>query len=142
MDKKEILHLLKDQIIDVTFERADGTARTMKCTLSPAYLPPLQRSDLDPPDFSAMNSADLLTYCKDDASKWAAAFVDIVSKNKDLEIPFNKSAMTAWFANAIETAHDHRTRKDEDPVVKVWEIGNGWRSFNLNRVIDVQVATP
>ena len=45
--------------------------------------------------------------CKDDASKWAAAFC----QSRDLHgWEPDEAMMLGWFANAIEIAHDYRTR--------------------------------
>jgi len=43
--RKELLDLLGDEIVDVTFDKLSGDERTMKCTLIPSMLPPAQRDD-------------------------------------------------------------------------------------------------
>ena len=35
----EIINMLRNGVISVTFEKVDGTDRTMNCTLLPRYLP-------------------------------------------------------------------------------------------------------
>ena len=43
--RQELLELLSDEIVDVTFDKLSGDERTMKCTLIPSMLPPAQRDD-------------------------------------------------------------------------------------------------
>lgn len=37
--KHRLVSLLKDNIMEITFTKVDGTERTMKCTLKPTLLP-------------------------------------------------------------------------------------------------------
>lgn len=41
--REELLNLLSQQIVDVTFDKLDGTERVMKCTLIPSMLPHSER---------------------------------------------------------------------------------------------------
>ena len=64
------------------------------------------------PDYTKMVPGMMLVDLADDAHKWATAYCQ-----------FNPGAdhglMVTWFANAIETAHDHRIRKMvEGPAVR------------------------
>ena len=43
--RQELLDLLGDEIVNVTFDKLSGDERTMKCTLIPSMLPPAQRED-------------------------------------------------------------------------------------------------
>lgn len=43
--RQELLELLSDEIIDITFDKLSGDERTMRCTLIPELLPPAQRDD-------------------------------------------------------------------------------------------------
>jgi hypothetical protein len=43
--RQELLELLADEIVDVTFDKLSGDERTMKCTLIPEMLPEAQRDD-------------------------------------------------------------------------------------------------
>lgn len=43
--RQELLDLLGDEIVDVTFDKLSGDERTMKCTLIPSMLPEAQRDD-------------------------------------------------------------------------------------------------
>src|SRR5210317_1264113 len=43
--RQELLDLLSDEIVDITFDKLSGDERTMKCTLIPSMLPPAQRDD-------------------------------------------------------------------------------------------------
>ncbi len=57
-------------------------------------------------NYTALDGPALLRVCKDDGRKWAEAFCQHVKvHNPTLDTDY----MTGWFANAIETAHDHRT---------------------------------
>ena len=43
--RQELLELLSDEIVDVTFDKLSGDERTMKCTLIPEMLPQAERDD-------------------------------------------------------------------------------------------------
>ncbi len=43
--RQELLDLLGDEIVNVTFDKLSGDERTMKCTLIPEMLPAAQRED-------------------------------------------------------------------------------------------------
>ena len=43
--RQELLELLSDEILSITFDKLSGDERTMKCTLIPSILPPAQRED-------------------------------------------------------------------------------------------------
>lgn len=64
-----------------------------------------------------MKSSELTRECKDDASKWAEAFIQMFPN-----AGVDGGTMLGWFANAIETAHDHRMSqmptltRDPDPM--------------------------
>lgn len=45
MNNYELKQQLQNGIVTVVFTKADGTTRTMKCTLLPEYLPPAQPSE-------------------------------------------------------------------------------------------------
>jgi hypothetical protein len=57
-------------------------------------------NDDEEPDLATLSDPEMLAYLADDARKWAKAFVRF--HGGDVEL------MTTWFANAIETADDHR----------------------------------
>lgn len=38
-DKYELKEVIQNNVVTVTFEKVDGTERTLKCTLIPEYLP-------------------------------------------------------------------------------------------------------
>lgn len=57
-------------------------------------------------NYTAMNGPELLGACRDDATKWAAAFCQHA---KALGLSYDESWMVGWFANAIEHSHDVRT---------------------------------
>ncbi len=58
----------------------------------------------DEPSIAEMSDPQMLAYCGDDARKWARAFVYFNSS-------VDEEMMVTWFANAIETADDHRAKR-------------------------------
>lgn len=59
-------------------------------------------------DFASMSGVDLLEYCGADASKWAAAFCQIMGKNRWRAQDIDEGLMIGWFANAIERSEQVR----------------------------------
>lgn len=43
-DYNSLVNTLRSSVVNVTFEKVDGTERTMRCTLLPSYLPEEYRS--------------------------------------------------------------------------------------------------
>jgi hypothetical protein len=43
--REELLEMLCDEVVDVTFDKLNGDERKMKCTLIPSMLPSAQRED-------------------------------------------------------------------------------------------------
>lgn len=43
--RQQLVDLLSDEILDITFDKLSGDERTMRCTLIPEMLPPAQRDD-------------------------------------------------------------------------------------------------
>jgi hypothetical protein len=41
IDKPQLINNLRKHILDIVFQKKDGSMRTMKCTLMPSYLPAL-----------------------------------------------------------------------------------------------------
>lgn len=62
-------------------------------------------------DYASMSSGDLLQAMGDDATKWAAAFVQIAEKQGHHGI--DEGWMIGWFANAIEHSGDVRRWRRE-----------------------------
>lgn len=59
--------------------------------------------DEDDPNLSEISDPEMLAFLGDDARKWARAFVHFHGGDEDL--------MVTWFANAIETAEEHRRQR-------------------------------
>lgn len=58
-------------------------------------------------NYTEMDGPAMLAACRDDAAKWAAAFVQHAEKLGHHGI--DEGWMIGWFANAIEHSHDVRT---------------------------------
>jgi hypothetical protein len=43
--KDELVKLLKEKVVEVTFTKLDGEDRVMPCTLIESYLPPAKKDD-------------------------------------------------------------------------------------------------
>ena len=43
--KENLLTMLKEQVVEVTFTKLNGEDRVMPCTLIPSYLPPAKKDD-------------------------------------------------------------------------------------------------
>lgn len=43
--RQELLELLGDEVVDITFDKLSGDERTMKCTLIPGMLPIAEKGD-------------------------------------------------------------------------------------------------
>lgn len=56
----------------------------------------------------ALSDSELLKYCRDDASRWAAAFSAVKSAQDWGPNDIDESLMLTWFANAIEQATSYR----------------------------------
>lgn len=41
--RNELIEILQEQVVEITFIKKDGTPRTMRCTLIPSYLVPYER---------------------------------------------------------------------------------------------------
>ncbi len=60
--------------------------------------------------YREMQNGDMLQAVGDDASKWAAAFMEILG---DRLAAIDEGLMIGWFANAIEHSCDVRERRNE-----------------------------
>lgn len=56
------------------------------------------------PDYKSMAPGQMLGELADNAYNWATAYCQFFPEA-------DHGTMTGWFANAIETAHDHRMRR-------------------------------
>lgn len=133
--KNEVLNSLYSGVVDVLFQKMDGSLRLMKCTLDPKIVPQSSFPEDKPIDFLMMSSEDIIAHCGSSGEKWGKAFV--------AHFPtIDEQTAIGWFSNAIEAGIEARLKKEESTIIKVWEIGVGWRSFDLSRVKSVQFANP
>jgi hypothetical protein len=65
-------------------------------------------------DYVSMSGGELMQECGDSARKWAAAFMQHIKMRKFLPCEIDEGLMIGWFANAIETACDVRTRETDN----------------------------
>lgn len=66
-------------------------------------------------DYTAMDAAEMLSALRDDAQKWAQAFMQITAK---YDHPVDEGDMIGWFANAIEQSHAvRRWALESSPVM-------------------------
>lgn len=83
--------------------------------LKTSHLLPYNPDHMSPntvdPDYSKMSTGEMLEYCGDNGSRWAAACVQLVGVSS-----FSYGTMIGWFANAIETACDKRARERKSNV--------------------------
>lgn len=54
--------------------------------------------------YAEMSGPEIVAACRDNATKWAAAFCEIISDGRTIDEGF----MLGWFANAIEASYDVR----------------------------------
>lgn len=134
-NKSEILNSLYSGIVDVLFQKADGSLRLMKCTLDPNIVPPTAFPQDKPIDFTMMTESEIIEHCGDSGERWGKAFIAHFPE-------FDENVISAWFKNAIESGIEARLKKEESSIIKVWEISVGWRSFDLSRVKSLQFANP
>jgi hypothetical protein len=140
IEKHVLLTSLKENILDVTFKKMDGSVRVMKCTLRPDYLPgPPEEETVIGKDYTQMDIDSMYQFCGDNPDRWASA----MSANSP---DFQKISMyvwlTQWLPHVIESSVAARRSFDRNQIIKVWELNRGWRSFYLDRVTGVQLANP
>ena len=81
-DYNDIVSRLQRETLEVTFEKVDGTMRTMKCTLIPNYLPEEYRgkapmlTETIPTSISVWDT---------EASSWRAFRLDSVRRIRSVE---------------------------------------------------------
>jgi len=68
-------------------------------------------------DYTELDCGKLMEICGDNAKNWAEAFMQHLKKLRIGD--FDQGYMIGWFANAIETAFDVRTRKTDKQQTEV-----------------------
>ena len=76
MEKPEIKAKLETGIATVVFNKADGSIRTMKCTLQPSYLPPKVETN-GPTKF---NNPEVVAVWDIDNSAWRSFRIDSIKE--------------------------------------------------------------
>lgn len=95
MTKQQILKKLAMNDIEVTFTKADGTERVMKCTSNIPLLPilsvppaPASETSLKEPKIRKPKSNDIVTVFDTDAHGWRSFNVNSVKEVKDLDTQY------------------------------------------------------
>ena len=80
--KQELVEMLGNEIVDVTFQKLSGDDRKMKCTLIPSMLPPAQRDDkLSQTKIRNLEEKTLVVWAIDiEPSAWRSFRYDRVKK--------------------------------------------------------------
>ena len=80
--KQELVEMLGNEIVDVTFQKLSGDDRKMKCTLIPSMLPPAQREDkLSQTKIRNLEDKTLVVWAIDiEPSAWRSFRYDRVKK--------------------------------------------------------------
>ena len=141
IEKNVLMKSLKENILDITFKKMDGSVRVMKCTLRPDYLPPgaSEEEQTVIHDYSSFDIDGMYHFCADKPDRWAAA---MTTNPPDLGKISLQVWLTQWLAHVIESFVAARKTFDRSQIIRVWELNSGWRSFYLDRVTSVQLATP
>ena len=77
MTRDEIIHNLKENGLEVTFIKADGSVRVMKCTLNKRYLPEKQIAYIDEQHSKAEN-IDVVAAWDMEVNGWRSFRVDSI----------------------------------------------------------------
>ena len=80
--REELVEMLGNEIVDVTFQKLSGDERKMKCTLIPSMLPPAQRDDkLSQTKIRNLEEKTLVVWAIDiEPSAWRSFRYDRVKK--------------------------------------------------------------
>lgn len=80
--RQELVEMLGNEIVDVTFQKLSGDERKMKCTLIPSMLPPAQRDDkLSQTKIRNLEEKTLVVWAIDiEPSAWRSFRYDRVKK--------------------------------------------------------------
>ena len=143
IEKHVLLDSLKNNVLDITFRKMDGSIRVMKCTLRPDYIPEGNKPDDENTigrDYSTMDVDTMYQFCGDKPERWAAAMTTNLPPDLT-KIPMT-AWLTGWISHVIESSVVARKTYDRSQIIRVWELNSGWRSFYLDRVTSVQMATP
>jgi hypothetical protein len=141
IEKNVLMKSLKENILDVTFKKMDGSIRMMKCTLRPDYLPPgaSEEEQTTIHDYSSFDIDGMYHFCGDKPDRWASA---MSISNPDFTKISLHTWLCQWLPHVIESSVAARKTYDKSQIIRVWELSSGWRSFYLDRVTSVQMATP
>lgn len=75
--------VLKESVANVVFTKADGSTRTMRCSLRPEDLPPVESGKVD--GSTRKQSTEVVSVWDLDAQGWRSFRIDSV-KNFDTEL--------------------------------------------------------
>lgn len=135
-EKNSIVEDLKHNVLEVVFEKVDGSIRRMKCTLDRSIIPADAKEVVDTKEvnWKELTSEKVFKKCGDDPGLWAAAF-------KATYPDSDEGIMHGWFANVIEAGIQARKKQEASTVIRVYELDVGWRAFDINRLHNAQIAS-
>ena len=118
LTREDIVELLYNDVVTVTFTKADGTERVMECTLLQEVL------DKEMPDLEKGKGGE----------KW---FEPTLSDKNILGFNKTPEKIEEEFDKAV------KTRFANPNTVAVWDIPSvGWRSFRVDSVKSISIPTP
>lgn len=81
MDRNEMIATLKENVVDVTFTKADGTVRNMTCTLLEEKIPPVFLNGTEQMEQKTRKTnSDVIAVVDIDINQWRSFRVDSVTK--------------------------------------------------------------
>lgn len=77
-NRDDILKDLRVHIVEVTFTKADGTVRVMRCSLKPEYLPATYVNDMNEEKEFHHKNLDVISAWDVEKSAWRSFRIDTV----------------------------------------------------------------
>ena len=76
--RDEVLKDLRNYIVEVTFQKVDGSPRVMRCTLQPSYLPPSYLKEQEKENSFHKENPNVIAAWDVDKGGWRSFRVDSV----------------------------------------------------------------
>jgi hypothetical protein len=125
MDYDHLMADLKSGVLEVYFQKLDGSMRKMRCTLARTLIPETHRND----SAKSLTLDEMTIQYGDDVERWIAA-----GERGDLNpYPFSDILRAVFSVNKREKT------ELEKALIKVFDIdAKDWRSFYVHQVISAQ----